>query len=177
MAAQYNVFILVNITGKESFIFRLFPREIETEGQSNWQPQDVTIGTKPLFYANREPLRHRINDLWLDNTHTGDSIAPEIQQLLDLQAEFAQPHSVPPRNAPPVLLAQWGDERFICILERVRVTRTFFTSDGAPLRANIGLELLEIQDSEIRVPVTVTTDDNSAPSGQVSGGRVFGPQP
>ena len=156
--SQVGSLVLVNLEGRESFIFRFFPSSIETETQVNWNPQNVTHGTKPLFYSNTEPTRLTFDELWLDNTMTRDSLTPEIAQLLAL----ARP--VEGRGTPPVLLVQWGDRRERVVLERVTIQEQFFTPEGNPIRARASLTLIEIQDDSARLRPVETPPAQLAPS-------------
>lgn len=131
-------FALINLSGEGAIIFQYFPRLISTTGRANWNPVDVTQGAKPIFYFNRDPQRLNVNELWLDNTSTGESLTPEIIELLALIVETD-------RGTPPLLLAAWGDRHLRCVLEEVTVDEEFFALTGEPLRARVRLSLLEVQ--------------------------------
>ncbi|MBA3242349.1 MAG: hypothetical protein H0T60_14055 [Acidobacteria bacterium] len=153
MSAQVNSLVLVNLEGSESFIFRFFPSSIEVGARANWRAQDVTIGVKPLAYANREPRQIRFDGLWLDNTHTGDSITPEIEQLTKMMEETV-------RGTPPPLLALWGDRQERCVLEELTVVEEFFNADGTPIRASLQMSLLQLQE-ESPAPAPVRRNEKS----------------
>ncbi|MGH9941505.1 MAG: hypothetical protein ACRD9R_03985 [Pyrinomonadaceae bacterium] len=140
MSTQFDVFVLVNLEGGDSFSFRLFPEFIETSRRSNWRPQDTTIGTQPLFYGNREPRRVVVDELWLDNTDIGESLTQEIERLFTLQDE------TPEKGRPPALLSVWGDRQERVVLEEVRVIEQRFNEDGTPIRARVSLTLIEVQE-------------------------------
>lgn len=135
----------MNLNGPGGFVFRFFPTGIETTGRANWQAQDVTIGTKPLLYGNREPKQIRVSDLWLDSTATGDSLTPDIEALYRLLEETE-------RGMPPALLATWGDRQERCVLEELGVEEQFFRPDGAPIRARVSLTLLQLQEDDAPPP-------------------------
>ncbi len=161
-------FTLTYLTGDFSIAFRFFPPAMSTEGHANWEPVDVTTGAKPLMYFNREPLRLTVNDLWLDNMETGDSLAVDIANLLALLEETNE-------GTPPLLLAAWGDRSLRCVLADVDIEEQFFAPTGEPLRAHVRLTLLEVQDETERVDVNVIDDEDEPP--QPFGRPVFGPQP
>lgn len=144
-----DYFTLINLEGGESFVFPLFPAEIETTGRSNWEPQDITIGTKPIFYANREGQRISVPEVWLDGTDNNESIEPDIRSLNALRDEG------PKTGRPPALLAAWGDEHYRCVLEEVTIVRKFFSPGGNPLRAAVSLQLLEFQPEREAVEVVI----------------------
>ncbi|HKO43329.1 MAG TPA: hypothetical protein VJU84_08565 [Pyrinomonadaceae bacterium] len=152
-------FVLINLEGGESFVFQFFPREIETHGRANWEPQDVTIGTRPIFYANSDGHRISVQEVYLDRTDSNESIAPDIKALNAMRAE------VQALGRPPALLAAWGDESYRCVLEDVSVRRTMFAPGGEPLRASVSMQLLELQDEREAVDVVVTDPPEDSGSG------------
>ncbi len=170
MSSPFGSLTLMNLDGEGDFVFSPFPSSIETSARVNWQPQDVTIGVKPLFYANREPRQIRFGDLWLDNTETGDSITPDIEQLYELMQETE-------KGRPPTLLAAWGDRQERCVLEEMTVEEQFFLGDGTPIRARVSITLLQFQEEQARPAPNRKASTDTTPSGQVAGGNVFGPQP
>jgi len=168
--AQLGQFVLINLEGKGSFVFDLFPREIQTSRRVVWEPQDITRGTKPLFYGNRDPKRIAVNEVMFDGTELNQSIAPQITALSALQNEDAR------LRRPPVLLAIWGDRQERCVLEEVTIVEKFFSPEGEPLRAVVSLQLVEIQEQGEATAVSVNDEIEAPPD--VPGGRpVFGPQP
>jgi hypothetical protein len=156
MASPFGQFVLTNLEGAGGFVFRFFPTGIETSERANWQPQDVTVGARPLFYGNREPRQIRPGDLWLDNTETGDSITPDIEALYRMLEE------TPEQGRPPVLLASWGDRQERCVLESLTVEEQFFLEDGTPIRARVSLSLLQIQDDATPPPRRVREGTDSS---------------
>lgn len=147
--AQLGQFVLVNLEGPGSFVFDFFPAEIQTSRRAAWEPQEVTIGTKPLFYGNRDPKRIVVNEVWLDRTALNESIEPEIRALFALQDE------IPKLGRPPALQAIWGDRSERCILEEVVINEQWFSPKGEPQRATVTLHLLELQPERESVDVVV----------------------
>ncbi|MBX6772797.1 MAG: hypothetical protein IRY83_13785 [Chloroflexi bacterium] len=133
--------MLVNLTRASTIEFDRFPGRIQTRAQVNWDGQDVTIGMRPLFYANREPRELLVEDLWLDGTLRNASIQPQLAELEALADEGE-------RGTPSVLLAQWGDEQYRCVLRSVELERVRFAPSGEPLRARVSLTLLEVGGEE-----------------------------
>lgn len=151
--AKRWAFVLINLEGADSFFFDFFPKEIQTTERAVWEPQDVTIGKKPIFYANREPKRISVPEVVLDRTDARESIKEDIEALGALQVEVAN------LGRPPALLAIWGDEQYRCVLEELTVNRTWFSPDGNPERASVSLQLLELQEDVESVDVVVTDVD------------------
>lgn len=151
MAQQLNDFALINLEGPGTFVFSLFPRELEGSSHAVWDALRVTIGTQPISYRSREPRRVSIDELWLDRTDTGESITEDIEQLRALQNETG-------RGRPPMLLAVWGDRQEVCVLEEVSIRENFFAPTGEPLRARVSLRLLEMQDEGTSTNVQIRDD-------------------
>jgi hypothetical protein len=168
--AQLGQFVLINLEGKGAFVFDLFPQEIQTSRRTVWEPQEVTRGTKPLFYGNRDPKRIMVNEVVFDGTELNESVEPQITALYALQNEDAL------LRRPPVLLAIWGDRQERCVLEEVTIVEKFFSPDGEPLRAMVSMQLVEIQEQGEATSLTVN-DEVQAPGDIRTGRPVFGPEP
>jgi phage protein U len=151
-------FVLINLEGGDSFVFDYFPREIQGTDRANWEPQDVTIGMKPLFYANREPRRLSIPELFFNDE---DGIGDQIDALRALKDEL------PKLGRPPALLAAYGDRQLRCVMEEVSITEGPFRNDGNPRHARVSLQLLELQEEGEAVHSTVSPVPDS---GLVVGG-------
>ena len=146
-------FVLINLTNQDSFEFPYFPDEIDTDDEANWETQNTANGIKPSFYGNGEPTKLSLPKLILDNTKTNVSLTETLKKLKALKEEQED------RGAPPPLLATWGDEKLRCVLLRMSTKRIYFdrTGSGNTLRAEISLELLEIQDEGEFTGVNVGT--------------------
>jgi hypothetical protein len=134
---------LVNLTGGGAFdfvlIFDRFPGEITADDAVNWQPQDVTVGIKPVFYANNEPQRISF-EAWLDRTDTNDSVLTDIENLRRLMKVVDEPF---PQGMPPLLQFTCGDWSQRVVLEKLSVRRVMFTRDNKAIRALVSVGLLE----------------------------------
>lgn len=141
-AAGQGKFIVINLCGAGAFVFDFFPTAPITLGRrANWPEQETTIGTKPLFYANRDPRKLDVAEVWLDKTDTNESITPQIEQLMALQDETCQ-------GIPPPVLVLWGDRQERSVLEDIRVEETFHHQSGYPMRARVTLSFKELQEGD-----------------------------
>lgn len=129
---------LINLEGGGSFEFQYFPAIVVTTDRANWEPQETTIGVKPLFYANREPRLIEFPELYFDKTATNDTVKPECEALKNLFKETGD-------GTPPALLAVWGNRRERCVLTELRVEEIFFHQEGYPMRARIAMTLTQVQ--------------------------------
>ncbi len=162
-------FALISLETPDSFMFDLFPKEIQVTDRANWEPQDVSRGTKPLFYASGEPRKISVPELMLDGTRTGESIGDQIDRLRGLKKEIDQARAlalqIPFTGAPPALLAIWGDRQQRCVMEEVMIAENFFTAAGDPLRARVSLQLIELQEESEAVTSSVKEADAFNPAG------------
>jgi Contractile injection system tube protein len=156
MSMQLGKFVLTNLEGPGGFVFSRFPAGVETSGRVNWQPQETTIGVKPLFYANREAKQTRLDDLWLDNTDNNDSVTPDIEALYRLMEEL------PDKGRPPVLLASWGDRTERCVMQDLTVAEQLFLTDGTPIRARVSITLVQFQEETPVVKPRVRENEESS---------------
>jgi hypothetical protein len=133
-------FVLVNLDGGGTFVFDFFPTApISGSRRANWPEQETTIGTRPLFYMNRDPRKPEVMEVWADKTDTNESLTPEIEALYALQDEIAG------LGAPPRLLAMWGDRQEVCVLEELRHEEHMHSPSGNPIRVKFSLTLKEVQ--------------------------------
>lgn len=142
-------FALIDTTSRDAFEFQFFPNEIRITDRANWQAQDTTIGTKPLFYANGDPKRISVQELHLDSTEQKKDLRAQLKTLRALKEERDD------TGTPPVLLAIWGDNNERVVIEDLTVDEILFNERGNCIRAKIGLELIQIQDAGEATSVTV----------------------
>lgn len=150
--ADTAMFQLLDIESEFALEFPLFPEQITTSGRANWEPQEVTMGKKPLFYANTDPLRISINEVYFDYTDSNVSAAPDIDLMRYLMTEFEG-------KPPGALLAIWGEREIRCVLTDLTIEETMFNDDGNPTRLKCSLELLELQEDGEATNVSVYTED------------------
>lgn len=129
---------LINLEGEGSYTFQFFPAKSLGTDRANWEPQNMTIGVKLLFYSNRDPRVTTFDELYLDGTDQNVSLTPDIIILRSLMEETAN-------GTPPALLAVWGDRKERCVLEELEIEEIFYSRLGEPLRLKIRLSLLQLQ--------------------------------
>lgn len=131
-----NGITLINLDTGKVWVFQFFPPQLDSEDQSNWMPQDVTAGTKPLMYANTEPQRIEIADVLLDSGDNKTSLTQEVEELRALMRETD-------KRVPPTLRLICGDWQPRVVLLRMTVAREMFSRDGRLLRARLNLSFME----------------------------------
>jgi len=134
-----STFQLLDIESDFALEFQFFPEQITTRGRTNWEPQETTIGTKPLFYKNADPLVISLTDVHIDYTDSNASAAPDIDLMRYQMTELEE------GGPPPALLAIWGERRIRCVLTDLTIDEMMFTGEGEPTRLRCSLELMELQ--------------------------------
>lgn len=134
-----STFQLLDIESEFAFEFQFFPEEITHRNRANWEPQNTTIGTKPLFYANSEPEVISITEAYVDYTHERVSIESDFELLKLMMTELEE------GGPPPALLAIYGDTQLRCVLTDLSGRKTMFTEEGEPTRLCFDIELMELQ--------------------------------
>jgi Contractile injection system tube protein len=142
-------FQLIDLGSDFAFEFPFFPENIRMNGRANWEPQNTTIGVKPLFYGNCEPMRISVQDLHLDSTETATSLKPDLDLLRLFKTELEE------GGPPPAMMAIWGDHNERCVLEELTIEQILFDDQGNCIRAKIGIELIELQPEGEASTVTV----------------------
>lgn len=136
-------FVVIPLGGPGVFVFDWFPTApITLSRRANWPAQEVTTGTKPLFYMNKEPRNLNVQEVWLDKSDTNESITGQIEHLMAIQIEIED-------GTPPPCLVIWGDRQERCVLEEVRVEEMFHARPGYPIRARVTLTFQELQSAAI----------------------------
>lgn len=128
---------------EEVWLFPLFPRAFNKEDRSNWNAMDVTVGTKPLMFANHEPQRITIEEALLDTSDTNESVLGLVEGLRAHMKPDPNGKTASDRAVPPRLRFIYGDFQKTVVLEDLRVEETFFNREGNPTRARVSLSFLE----------------------------------
>lgn len=136
-----STFQILDIESDFALEFQFFPEEIVRRTRANWEPQNTTFGTKPLFYANSDPQVISISNAYIDYTHENVSAESDVELLQMQMREVEQ------GGPPPALLAIYGNTRFRCVLTDLTIRETMFTADaGEPTRLCFDIELMELQE-------------------------------
>jgi hypothetical protein len=143
---------LVNLETGEVWEFHFFPQGISSEDATNWEPQDVSTGTKPIMYSSTDPQRIEIQDVYLDGSDDNTSVSGDVESLRALMREGTN-------NVPPALRFVCGDWQQTVVLEKLRVERGLFNIAGNTLRAKCSLSFIEQKRIE-RVTVKTTDPDD-----------------
>lgn len=136
---QATNFQLFDIDSDFAYEFPIFPEQIRTSGRANWEPQETTSGTKPLFYGNTDPLVINIDEAVIDYAIENVSAASDVDLLRMMHSEPEQ------GGPPPALVAMWGDRKIRCVMTNLHIREEMFNSRGNPTRLRVTMELTELQ--------------------------------
>ncbi len=105
------------------------------------------LETPPLQYV-RGSVKKLTTELLLDTSDTLEDVRKRTDPLQNLMKVNGELH------APPILRLVWDGEVFLGVVESLTVTFVLFTPTGVPLRARIGLALIEYRTVEDQIAET-----------------------
>jgi hypothetical protein len=146
-------FVLINLLSQGKYS-RPMPQTIRTTYKANWERQDIVGGVKSLMYANNEPAVVVPSELHLDKSDTFESVRPEMDGLIALTRRAN-------RGTPPPLLAIWGSNQVLVVLEEVEFEEGPFNRAGDPYRAVATTSFTQLQ-QETSVSVVIVDDFEAA---------------
>ncbi len=142
---------------------------LEIEGTTDkvpclYNPETVTVGRRNNWVSNPMPgrgvqtLRYAgANSGWLkvdltfDTTNDGTPVSThtgKIVDLMDVDPSLPGSDETTSNVRPPTVTFHWGDlHSFKAVIEGLRLSFTYFSSAGVPLRANMELELRQYEPS------------------------------
>jgi hypothetical protein len=143
---------------------------LEIEGSNDkvpclYNPETVTVGRRNNWVSNPMPgrgvptLRYAGAtsgwlkvDLIFDTTNDGTPVSThtgKIVDLMDIDPSLPGADEATSNVRPPTVTFHWGDlHSFKAVIEGLRLSFTYFSSAGVPLRANMELELRQYEKSQ-----------------------------
>ena len=143
---------------------------LEIEGSNDkvpclYNPETVTVGRRNNWVSNPMPgqgvptLRYAGAtsgwlkvDLVFDTTNDGTAVTAhtgKIVDLMDIDPSLPGSDETTSNVRPPTVTFHWGDlHSFKAVIEGLRLSFTYFSSAGVPLRANMELELRQYEKSQ-----------------------------
>ncbi|KQW45975.1 peptidoglycan-binding protein [Nocardioides sp. Root1257] len=143
---------------------------LEIEGSNDkvpclYNPETVTVGRRNNWVSNPMPgqgvptLRYAGAtsgwlkvDLVFDTTKDGTAVTAhtgKIVDLMDVDPSLPGADEATSNVRPPTVTFHWGDlHSFKAVIEGLRLSFTYFSSAGVPLRANMELELRQYEKSQ-----------------------------
>jgi hypothetical protein len=131
---------LINLddpSGAGDFSFRRFPRSVDTTDKTNYEAADVAGFVKPVIHANAEPQIIVLQEVWLDNSDSLQSVLPDVERLRGLMRRGGD------ADAPPTLQLIIGDWSVEVVLVEMKAERVRFTGENVQTRARLSLTFWE----------------------------------
>ena len=139
-----------------------------------YNPETVTVGRRNNWVSNPMPgqgvptLRYAgANSGWLkvdlvfDTTKDGTAVTThtgKIVALMDVDPSLPGSDETTANLRPPTVTFHWGDlHSFKAVVQGLRLSFTYFSSTGVPLRANMELELRQYEPSQAFGPQNPTS--------------------
>jgi len=151
---------------------------LEIEGGSRipclYNPETVTVGRRNNWVSNPMPgkgvstLRYAgassgwmALDLVFDTTDVGTAVTAhtgKILGLMDVDPDLPGADETTNNARPPTVTFHWGDlHSFTAVVQDLRLSFTYFSSSGVPLRAQMQLELRQYEPSQAFGPQNPTS--------------------
>lgn len=137
------------------------PETVSVGRRNNWVSNPMPgKGVPQLRYAGARSGWMRL-DLVFDTTSVGTAVTEHTSKVLDLMdVDPSLPGSDETTNnlRPPTVTFHWGDlHSFTAVVADLRLTFTYFSSTGVPLRAQLQLELRQYEKAHAYGPQNPTS--------------------
>jgi nucleoid-associated protein YgaU len=139
---------VVRPTGVPPITLLFNPTEYQVQKSNNFAEIAIPgLETPPLQYV-RGAARKLTTELLIDTSDTLEDVRKRTDPLQNLMKINGELH------APPILRLVWDGEVFLGVVESLTVTFVLFMPTGVPLRAKIGLALIEYRTVEEQIAET-----------------------
>jgi len=136
---------VVRPTGVPPITLLFNPTEYQLQKSNNFAEIAIPgLETPPLQYV-RGSAKKLTTELLLDTSDTLEDVRKRtdpLQALMKIKPEL---------HAPPIIRLVWDGEVFLGVVESLTVTFVLFTPTGVPLRAKIGVSLIEYRTVEDQI--------------------------
>lgn len=126
------------------------PAELTISKSNSWQAKGGKGANTPRLKFQEGQSGSMSMALVLDTTHDGSPVTRHTNALLDLMRvdpDLAGSNKKSNSARPPWVRFHWGDmHSFKAILEQLKITFTYFSSTGTPLRAKADITLKQYED-------------------------------
>jgi hypothetical protein len=137
------------------------PETLSVGRRNNWVSNPMPgKGVSQLKYAGASSGWMRL-DLVFDTTADGTAVTThtgKILALMDVDPNLPGSDETTNNARPPTVTFHWGDlHSFTAVVQDLRLTFTYFSSSGTPLRAQMALELRQYEESQAFGPQNPTS--------------------
>jgi nucleoid-associated protein YgaU len=139
---------VVRPTGVAPLTLMFNPTEYQLQKSNNFAEIAIPgLETPPLQYV-RGSAKKLTTELLLDTSDTLEDVRKRtdpLQRLMKVNGEL---------HAPPIVRLVWDGEVFLGVVESLTINFVLFMPTGVPLRAKIGLALIEYRTVEEQIAET-----------------------
>ncbi|MEO9325433.1 LysM peptidoglycan-binding domain-containing protein [Nocardioides sp. C4-1] len=137
------------------------PETLSVGRSNNWVSNPMPgKGVAQLRYAGASSGWMRL-DLFFDTTGDGTPVTNhtgKILGLMDVDPNLPGYDETSNNARPPTVTFHWGDlHSFTAVVQDLRLTFTYFSSSGVPLRAQMAIELRQYEESHAFGPQNPTS--------------------
>jgi LysM repeat protein len=159
MSARVAAYITTELNDRIDCLFN--PSELTISKANRWNPAQAPGKDAPNLEFQQGDSGSLTMSLTLDTTDTGEAVTRHTDKLLKLmKVDTALPGADPATNSgrPPWCTFHWGDmHSFKAVVESLRLTFTYFSGEGVPLRAKAELTLKQYEDEASWGPMNPTS--------------------
>jgi Contractile injection system tube protein len=159
MSARVAAYITTELNDRIDCLFN--PAELTIAKSNQWNASKAPGKDAPTLQFQQGQSGTLTMSLTFDTTDTGSAVTEHTDKLLNLmKVDASLPGTNRSNNSgrPPWCTFHWGDvHSFKAIVERLQLKFTYFSSEGAPLRAQADLTLKQFEDEESWGPMNPTS--------------------
>ena len=151
----------LEIEGGEQVPCLYNPESLSVGRRNSWVSNPMPgKGVPTLQYAGAGGGWMKL-DLTFDTTDTGKAVTQhtgKILKLMEINPDLPGTNETTNNARPPTVTFHWGDlHSFASVVSDLRLTFTYFSSSGVPLRASMQLELKQYKESDAFGPQNPTS--------------------
>ncbi len=151
----------LEIEGGEQVPCLYNPESLSVGRRNSWVSNPMPgKGVPTLQYAGAAGGWMKL-DLTFDTTDTGKAVTAhtgKILKLMEVDPNLPGTDQTTNNARPPTVTFHWGDlHSFASVVADLRLTFTYFSSSGVPLRASMQLELRQYKESDAFGPQNPTS--------------------
>jgi LysM repeat protein len=126
------------------------PESISVTKSNKWGTGEASgKGVQEARFQSAEAASMDL-EVWFDTTDTGKAVTEytgKLMGLLDIDEEAAGSDAKTNNAEPPVVRFHWGTNfvSFPAVIEEATLEFTYFSAEGVPLRAKVGIEMTQFK--------------------------------
>lgn len=151
----------------EPIYFRFNPTDYSITQTTRYKGQglDANKNYNLEYDSEVEPRKLTMSSLWFDTTDTGQDVRQYTDKLFayvevgSAGGDFTRIKTV--SQKPPFAAFEWGNFRFLAVVESVSIEFVYFKRDGTPLRAKATVSFKEFKHRKLYARQNPTSGANT----------------